>query len=94
MILKKEIDELGIQSDVLVVRSKFHRKVLTIAHDKCGHLAIKKVKALVRKKLLWPLMSSDIYKFCRSCNTCQRTNKSKPRHAPTYGKEENCHNSF
>ena len=30
MILKKEIDKLGIQSYVLVVPSKFRRKVLTI----------------------------------------------------------------
>ena len=91
MILNKEIDEFGIQRDVLVVPSKFRRKVLTIAHIKCGHFAIIKVKALVRKKFLWPLVSSDIHKFCKICNTCQTMNKAQTR---SYGKEENCHNSF
>ena len=38
-----------------------------------GHLGIKKTQNRIAAVFYWPKMQSDVKKFCRSCDKCQRT---------------------
>ncbi len=68
--------------DVLVVPKEWRGGVLTIAHEKTGHLGVDKVLAMVSKHFLWPGMQRDISAHCRGCVICQRKSKYKPKRAP------------
>ncbi len=57
-------------------------KVLTIAHEKTGHLGVDKVSAMVSRHFLWPSMQRDIGAHVRGCDVCQRKSKYKPKRAP------------
>ena len=61
--------------DQLVVPLTLRNKVMCMAYE-ClfgGHLGVKKAKDKVQASFYWPGINSDITKFCRSCNICQRT---------------------
>jgi len=38
-----------------------------------GHLGVKKTKERVLREFYWPGVNSDIRRFCRSCDICQKT---------------------
>lgn len=48
---------------------------MEIAHSSLmsGHLGIKKTLTRIQNKFFWPGMSSEVARFCRSCDPCQRT---------------------
>ena len=71
-VLMKLIKDDFVESRKLVVLpAKFRQKVLTQAHEKCGHFSRKKVAELIRSSFIWPGMTADIVKHCKSCAKCQ-----------------------
>ncbi|XP_074662740.1 uncharacterized protein LOC141915195 [Tubulanus polymorphus] len=69
-----------------VVVPKSHRsKVMAVAHESpmSGHMAAGRTKDRVREHFYWPGVDSDIIRFCRSCDICQKTfPKGKVPRAP------------
>lgn len=59
----------------LVVPEKYRRDVMRVAHESimAGHLATKRTVSRVMTEFFWPGITSDVKRFCRSCNICQRT---------------------
>ncbi|KAL3854643.1 hypothetical protein ACJMK2_013904 [Sinanodonta woodiana] len=59
----------------LVVPQKLRSQVLKVAHETsmAGHLGVKKTTDRVLKELYWPGVNSDVRRFCRSCDICQKT---------------------
>lgn len=59
----------------LIVPSKFRNTVMRLAHESImsGHLATSKTINRILTEFYWPGMKSEIKRFCRSCDTCQRT---------------------
>ncbi len=55
--------------------------VLTHLHNQSGHLGIHKTMEKVKSRYYWPGYESDIEKWVRECEECQRRNPppSKPR---------------
>ena len=49
--------------------------VMTMAHDAVisGHQGQKKTKDRIWREVWWPGFGSDVTRFCRSCDICQRT---------------------
>lgn len=68
--------------DVIVLPQGWRSKILSIAHEKSGHLSGDKVSSIVRRLFLWPGIGIEIAKHCRSCVVCQHRNKSKPNKVP------------
>jgi len=60
---------------------KYRQQVMSIAHDKDGHLANKKILAVIRKKFRWPFMAADVARYCSS-SKCQFNTRAGPRKAP------------
>ena len=58
----------------LVVPSECRKTVLSVAHESlmAGHFSHRKTEQRVRDHFFWPGMSSDIKRFCQSCDKCQR----------------------
>ena len=56
--------------------------VLKLAHDHCGHVGYRKVLDIINKRFTWPNISPDVYKYCQSCSTCQKSNKPGHIKAP------------
>ncbi|XP_065924759.1 uncharacterized protein [Magallana gigas] len=59
----------------LIVPRKYRPIVMKIAHETLmgGHLGSKKTTNRVVSEFYWPGIQSDIRRFCRSCDVCQRT---------------------
>ncbi len=68
--------------EVIVLPRSLRSKVLSIGHDRNGHLGAEKVSQLVKKYFIWPSMAKEIFEYCASCSSCQLRSKSKPRRAP------------
>ena len=66
----------------IVLPHSFRRKILYLAHDKGGHLGIKKVKNLVSRNFVWPNLYKDVTWYVKSCDICQKMDKLNPRKAP------------
>ena len=69
----------------LIVPSKFRNTVMKLAHESimAGHLATSRTINRIVTEFYWPGMQSDIKRFCRSCDTCQKTEpRGKVRKVP------------
>ena len=67
---------------LIVLPKDFRSKVLTLAHEKLGHLGARKVKSIIRRNFSWPGMGRDIIDHCKSCDQCQRGSKRQAGKAP------------
>ena len=65
----------------LVLPRRCRSLVLRLAHDIpfAGHLGVTKTKDRIMQRYYWPGIFSDIAKYCRTCQVCQ---KSGSRHTP------------
>lgn len=75
----------GRKTTHLVLPKKFRPAVITLAHDgiMSGHQGMKDTLSLVTEEFFWPGMQSDIKRYVRSCDVCQRTvPKGKVGRAP------------
>jgi len=66
--------DLRIVSQV-VLPNTLRERVMKLAHDTLmsGHQGRKKTKDRIWTQFWWPGMNSDVTRFCRSCDICQRT---------------------
>ncbi|KAJ8044409.1 hypothetical protein HOLleu_07148 [Holothuria leucospilota] len=65
----------GEISSQLVVPKPYRVQVMKLAHDSIlgGHQGSRKTKQKVLSDFYWPGCQSDISRFCKSCDICQRT---------------------
>ncbi len=68
--------------DVLVVPKGFRSRIVSLVHDKGGHLSGEKVAKMIGRYFMWPGMNKDVCEYCSSCELCQVRSKHKPRRAP------------
>ncbi|XP_069139803.1 uncharacterized protein [Argopecten irradians] len=59
----------------LIVPRKFRQTILKLAHDSimAGHQGAKRTASRVMTEFFWPGLQSDVVRYCRSCDVCQRT---------------------
>ncbi len=59
----------------LVVPTALRAQVLKLSHDSlfAGHLGVKKMSEKVLTHFFWPGLHSEIMRYCRSCDVCQKT---------------------
>ena len=82
LLVNRKTDLFYGTVDRIVLPVARRRIVLEIAHEKSGHLGYRKVEKIIKRRFTWPLLSVDIRKHCTSCESCQKANKSGPRHVP------------
>ena len=59
----------------VVVPKPYRKQVMQTAHESLlgGHQGTKKTTDKILTNFFWPGMNSDITRYCRSCDVCQRT---------------------
>ena len=72
---------------LMVLPTRFRSRVLSLAHEKSGHLGARKVKALIKQRFVWPGMGQEVIDHCCSCVVCQMCNKTKARKVPLMERE-------
>lgn len=72
---RKVIDRAGRTTTQLVVPQKLRETVLRLAHDSlmAGHQGIARTTDRILTEFFWPGCRSDIERYCKSCDICQRT---------------------
>ena len=60
----------------VLVPDKLRRKVLEELHE--GHVGVVKMKGLSRSYAWWPGIDSEVENTCKSCSSCQLTQRNPP----------------
>ena len=72
-----ECEGVLLRGNRIVVPVALRKTVISLAHE--GHQGIVKTKHLLRSKVWWPGMDSEVEKLCRGCFECQLVSSpSKP----------------
>ena len=65
----------GVVKEQLIVPREYRRQVFKLGHEgiMSGHMGHKKTLDRVQGTFFWPGMVSEISRWCKSCDVCQRT---------------------
>ena len=78
-VLYREFEQVrGQISNIMkqvVMPSEHRKRVMSLAHESIvgGHLAAKKTIDRITTSFHWPGITSDVTRFCQSCEICQKT---------------------
>ena len=75
LLMKTITTNLEEQRELLIMPREFRPHLLKTAHDCQRHLCVKKVKATLLRRVLWPMLHQDV-QWCLSCDTCQHNRKN------------------
>ena len=64
----------GVTTKQLMLPVALRNNVITLGHDSImsGHLGIARTCERIRTNFYWPGLQSDVARFCKSCDVCQR----------------------
>ena len=79
LIFRHRLDECGQPCQQLCLPQQFRMQCLKLAHEIFGQ---NKTTQDVKRLFHWPSMTSDIAKYCHSCDVCQRHTKVQPNACP------------
>jgi len=78
VILRSRLDDCGNVLQQICLPVEYRQTCLRLAHTKFWHQGRNKMVSLVRQYFYWPSLTSDCLKFIRSCEVCQKQNKTNP----------------
>ncbi len=81
LLLHRIVDEMDVCVDRIVVPGARRKKVLGLAHDRCGHTGVRGMRRLLQPKFTWPGIHGDIVEYVKSCDVCLKFNKAGNRAA-------------
>ena len=76
LLKQSKTDQTGLVTNRLVVPRGKRSRIMTLAHDKTGHLGHKKVLKMIQRVFVWPVMYRKVVDWCRSCARCQKVSKT------------------
>lgn len=84
-LLYRKLEEQGEITHQFVVPKPYRETVLQLAHGgiMAGHMGVKRTTERVLSEFFWPGCKTEISRYCKSCDTCQRTiQKGRVNKAP------------
>ena len=68
-------NRLGVVTKQLMLPSGMRNGVISLGHDSImsGHLGIARTCDRIRTNFYWPGLQGDVARYCKSCDTCQRS---------------------
>ena len=69
-------DMIGEEVVRIVVPQSERGKLLELAHEKGGHLGVRKVRAKLNRLFTWPGMGANVTNHVASCQACALHNKA------------------
>ena len=79
LLFRSKLTHTSEKVYVLVLPKSFRRQVLEVAHEGLQHLGARRVKSLVAQRFDWPGLGVDVINHVRSCDTCQKCNKTQKK---------------
>ena len=87
LIIRRCLDDLGRVKTQICLPTSQRQHVMTLAHEKFGHLSRNLVVQHITKSFYWPTLWKDVRLHVQSCDTCQRITKKNPKKAPMIKRE-------
>ena len=87
LIIRERLDDLGRVKTQICIPTSQRQKLMTLAHEKFGHLSRKLVVQHITKSFYWPTLWKDVRVHVQSCDVCQRVTKKNPKKAPMVKRE-------
>ena len=75
-----EYNGVILKGHQIVIPKLLQSSILNTAHE--THQGVTKTKALLREKVWWPTINSDIEKLIENCKPCQATTPATNKHQP------------
>uniref|UniRef100_A0A3B4XMP5 Gypsy retrotransposon integrase-like protein 1 n=1 Tax=Seriola lalandi dorsalis TaxID=1841481 RepID=A0A3B4XMP5_SERLL len=69
----------------LLLPSALIATVLTQVHQEHGHQGVERTLALLRSRCYWPCMSTEVARWCQTCERCQVAKDVRPKAASFMG---------
>ena len=66
----------------LVLPQQYRQRFMQSLHDDMGHPGTEKTTELLRQRVYWPRMTTDIYQKCQTCERCIRRKSHPEKAAP------------
>ena len=82
LIIRERLDDLGRVKTQICIPTSQRQKLMTLAHEKFGHLSRNLVVQHITKSFYWPTLWKDVRVHVQSCDVCQRVTKKNPKKAP------------
>ena len=79
LLFRTRLDKVGDAWEQLCLPIPYRDKCFRMAHENFGHIGRNKMVGHIRTFFYWPTITMDSMKQIRSCQTCQKIEKSKPR---------------
>ena len=76
-------DPLEGERHQLLLPAELQPMVLEALHNQAGHQGQERTLALLQKRCWWPGISTDVEKWCKSCERCTVAKAPTPRVRPT-----------
>ncbi|XP_069119292.1 uncharacterized protein [Argopecten irradians] len=74
-VYKQKRGELIEEIRQIAVPQTYREQVMSLAHESIvgGHLGVQKTIDRISTSFYWPGMTSDVTRYCRSCDICQKS---------------------
>ena len=82
LVLRAVRNHMGEVVDLVVVPKELRHDLMVLAHDKCGHIGVKKARLMMARHFWWPGVSRDLGAYCSSCTQCLQYGRGGVRKAP------------
>ena len=82
-VLKKQYkDNIHGLKELLVIPKGMRARLVSMAHDYCGHVGTDKVTWTLRQNFTWPGMYKQIKTYCQQCDSGQKARRENERKIP------------
>ena len=82
-ILRKQYkDNIHGLKELLVIPKGMRARLVSMAHDYCGHVGTDKVTWTLRQNFTWPGIYKQINTYCQQCDSCQKARSKNERKIP------------
>ena len=79
LVFQTRLNKLGDNMEELCLPKPYRSKCLRMSHDNFGHMGQNKIGDHIRKYFYWSSITADSMLHIRSCNNCQKCDKTHPK---------------
>ena len=87
LVFRTRLNRMGDNIEQMCLPKEYREKCLTLAHENMGHMGRNKVSDHIRQYFYWPSITADAMNHIKSCEPCQKKDKTSPRRAQMQSRE-------
>ena len=80
ILFRTRLDPFGQAKEQICLPEDYRHRCLKLAHTNFGHQGRNKMVELIKPFFHWSSLTRDCLTFVKSCDECQRKDKTKPKH--------------